>query len=337
VKRLELHVAESDRGERLDRFISRAGGISRGLARRTIEAGGVYLDGKRVKIASRSVWPAQLIQVILEEAGRSIAAPSTTPSTSAASAASAASSKPASPKRPLTPADSLKVLFEDEHVLVVHKPAFVAAQATLAADVGTLTAMVAKHLGLRSDREVGLVHRLDRETSGVTVFGKSDRAVAALAEAFRLGTVKKRYLAVACGPLASEGVIDAWLAKDVSKPGLFRVAREHEGVPAVTRFRSLSAPREATLVELFPQTGRTHQLRVHLLSLNAPILGDRRYGAPMELKVGEQTLKAERVLLHAESISLPHPITSVPLQVHAPEPNDLHEAALVLGVDLPRV
>src|SRR6185312_14596362 len=187
VKKLELQVAESDARERLDRFVARAGGIARGLARRTIEAGGVYVDGKRTKVASRGLHPGQIVSVVLEEAGRAAPLPKS--------------------ELPLT------VIFEDKHLIGVDKPAGIPAQATLSTDRGALTSMVAAHLGLGSGRDVGLVHRLDRETSGVTVFGKSKRAVASLAEAFREGTVKKRYLAIAGGPIDAARDVDAWLAK----------------------------------------------------------------------------------------------------------------------------
>ena len=307
MKRLALVVADSDRGERLDRFIARAGAVSRGLARKAIEAGGVYLDGKRTKIASRPVYPGQAISVVLEQPAR------------------------AEQTRAAVSTGPLEILFEDQHLLAVVKPAFVPAQATLAGDSGALTTSVAAHLGLTSASEVGLVHRLDRETSGLTLFGKTDAATAALAEAFRSGTVRKRYLAVAAGPLPSEGVIEAWLAKDPSRPGQFRPAAEGSGVPATTRFRSLTPPAAATLCELFPETGRTHQIRVHLLSLGAPILGDTRYGGPSEVVVGDQRVIAERVLLHAAGVELNHPITGAPLALRAPAPPDLRAAALALG------
>jgi 23S rRNA pseudouridine1911/1915/1917 synthase len=301
VKRLDLSVLDADRGERLDRFISRAGAISRGLARRTIEAGGVFVDGKRVKIASKGVYPGQRVAVALEEPGR------------AAQSKTAASAP-------------LSILFDDAALLAVAKPAFVAAQATLAGDEGTLTAQVAEHLGLARASDVGLVHRLDRETSGVTLFGKTKTSTAKLAEAFREGRVRKRYLAIATGPLPAEGTIDAWLAKDPSRPGQFKPAPEGTGVPALTRFRALAREEHAAAVELFPETGRTHQLRVHLRSLNAPILGDVRYGAPRELTVRGVELRAERVLLHAESVRLAHPVSGAELVIRAAPPADLQAA-----------
>ena len=306
MKRLDLVVQASDQGERLDRFLSRAGAISRGLARRAIEAGGVYLDGKRVKIASRPVYPGQRIELVLEEPER-------------AAQTREQASQP------------LEILFEDDAVVAVAKPPFIAAQSTLAGDANTLTAQVAAHLGLDRSEEVGLVHRLDRETSGVTIFGKTKEATAVLAAAFRDGHAHKRYLAIACGPLPSEGTIEVGLAKDPGKPGHFRPAPAGGGLAAKTRYRSLSKPDVATAAELFPETGRTHQLRVHLHSLNAPILGDDRYGAPRSITVRETKVEATRVLLHAESLRLPHPASGNELVVRAPLPADLREALAKLG------
>jgi 23S rRNA pseudouridine1911/1915/1917 synthase len=225
----------------------------------------------------------------------------------------------------------LAVLFEDDALLAVAKPPFVAAQATLASDANSLTAQVAAHLGLARPTDVGLVHRLDRETSGVTVFGKTKEATATLAAAFRDGHIHKRYLAIACGPLPAAGTIDVALAKDPAKPGHFRPAPAGGGVSALTRFRSLGKAGALTAVELFPETGRTHQLRVHLLSLNAPILGDVRYGAPRAVVVEGTELRAERVLLHAERIQFKHPVTKSQVELHAPVPDDLRDALQALG------
>ena len=309
MKKLQLQVGVSDARERLDRFVARAGGIARGLARRTIEQGGVYVDGQRTKVASRGLHPGQEVTVVLEEAGR--AAPARTP-----------------------PPTDLRVLYEDDDLLAVDKPAGTAAQATLATDRDTLTWRVAEYLGLGSDRRVGLVHRLDRETSGVTVFGKTPRAVTTLARAFREGTVHKRYLAVACGPIAEPCTVSAWLAKDPSRPGLFKASADGVGVPAETRVEPLSPPGPATLVACLPTTGRTHQLRVHLRSLGAPIAGDLRYGGPARIALADGQIEAARVLLHAQCLSLRHPRTGAALALKAPAPGDLKVAAAQLGFSL---
>ena len=298
MKRLSLVVASADEGERLDRFIAARGGISRGLARRALDAGGVFLDGRRCKVSSRLVRAGQAVVVNLEEGGRAA--------------------------EPPPPLERARLLYADRDLVAVDKPPFVAAQPTLTHDRGTLPDLVQALLGA----PVTLVHRLDRETTGVTVFARTAAAAAALAEAFREGGPEKTYLAL-CGraPAPPEGRIDAPLGKDPTRPGLRRV--DPAGDPAATRYRTLRASDRAALVEARPETGRTHQIRVHLASVGAPILGDPRYGGAR--RVGE--LAIPRVLLHARRLELDHPATGVRLVLEAPVPEDLAstERALIGG------
>jgi len=295
VKRLSLVVAPADEGERLDRFIAARGGISRGLARRALDAGGVFLDGRRCKVSSRLVRAGQAVVVNLEEGGRAA--------------------------EPPPPLERARLLYADRDLVAVDKPPFVAAQPTLTHDRGTLPDLVQALLGA----PVTLVHRLDRETTGVTVFARTAAAAAALAEAFRAGGPEKTYLAL-CGraPAPPEGRIDAPLGKDPTRPGLRRV--DPAGDPAATRYRTLRASDRAALVEARPETGRTHQIRVHLASVGAPILGDPRYGGAR--RVGE--LAIPRVLLHARRLELDHPATGARLVLEAPVPEDLAAAERAL-------
>jgi 23S rRNA pseudouridine1911/1915/1917 synthase len=287
VKRLSLAVSPADAGERLDRFIAARGGISRGEARRALDAGGVFLDGKRCKIAARGVYPGQLIVVNLEEGGRT---------------APAAASL-----------DRARLLYADDDLVAVDKPAGVPAQPTLTSDTGTLPDLVAALLGA----PVTLVHRLDRETSGVTVLARTKAAAAALAEAFRVGGPEKTYLALTARPPAPpEGRVDAPLGKDPARPGLRRV--DPRGDASATRYRTLRAGPLAALVEARPETGRTHQIRVHLAHLGAPLLGDARYGGPR--RIGEVAIP--RVMLHARRLELAHPTTGAAMRFEAPVPED---------------
>ncbi len=173
---------------------------------------------------------------------------------------------------------------------------------------------------------VTIVHRLDRETSGVTVLARTPAAAAALAEAFRTGGPEKTYLALtARAPAPAEGRIDLALGKDPARAGLRRV--DPAGDAAATRYRTLRAGPSAALVEARPETGRTHQIRVHLAALGAPLLGDPRYGGPR--RVGEVSIP--RVMLHARRLELIHPETGAPIAFEAPVPEDFlaAEAALV--------
>jgi len=287
VKRLSLAVVPADEGERLDRFIAARGGISRGEARRVLDAGGVFLDGRRCKVAGRVVRSGQRVVVNLAEGGR------------------AASD--------VAPLDRARLLYADADVAAVDKPAGVPAQPTLTSDRGTLPELVSALLRA----PVTMVHRLDRETSGVTLFARTAAAAAALSAAFREGTPEKTYLALCARPPSpAEGRVDAPLGKDPARAGLRRV--DPRGDPAATRYRTLRTGPGAALVEASPETGRTHQLRVHLAHLGAPLLGDPRYGGPR--RVGE--LAVPRVMLHARALRIAHPVTGAPLLLEAPVPED---------------
>jgi 23S rRNA pseudouridine1911/1915/1917 synthase len=297
LRRLTLRVAREDAGARLDQFIAAKGGVSRGLARRALDAGGVFLDGRRFKVASRIVREGQDVVVNLEEAGRGAGAPAAL--------------------------ERARLLYADEHLVAVDKPPFVAAQATLTTDRGALPDLVLALLGA----PVTIVHRLDRETSGVTVLARTAAAAAALSDAFRDGAVEKSYLALASRPPAPpSGRVDAPLGPDPLRPG--RRAVVAGGGAAATRYETLRAgPSGTALVACHPETGRTHQIRVHLAHLGAPLLGDARYGGPRRVL----EVSVPRVMLHARRLALRHPATGAPLVLEAPVPDDFAavERALV--------
>lgn len=301
MRRLSLPAGTADDGERIDRFIAARGGISRGEARRALDRGGVFLDGKRCKVAGRPVRAGQTVVVNLEEAGRAAEAPAAL--------------------------DRSRLLFADGSLAAVDKPAGVPAQPTLTSDRGHLPELVAELLG----SPVRLVHRLDRETSGVTVLARTADAERALSAAFRDGTPEKTYLALtARAPSPPEGRIDAPLGKDPRHPG--RRAVTPGGDPAATRYRTLAVgPGGAALVEARPETGRTHQIRAHLAALGAPLLGDARYGGPR--MVG--ALPVPRVMLHARRLELPHPATGERVAFEAAVPEDFREACQALVGTLP--
>jgi 23S rRNA pseudouridine1911/1915/1917 synthase len=230
----------------------------------------------------------------------------------------------------LPPPSPLHVLYEDDVLLAVDKPAGITAQPTPGRAGDSLLDLASQRMG----REVGLVHRLDRETSGVTVFGLTRKATSALAAAFREGGARKRYLA-ACGPRLADagerGTIDLPLSRDPSRPGRFRATRAAHGVDARTLWVRLAAMEDHALVALFPLTGRTHQLRAHLAALHAPIGGDLRYGG-QRLVAGEP---AGRCLLHAQGLLLRHPTRGSPLLLESPVPTDLARVFRADGVTPP--
>jgi 23S rRNA pseudouridine1911/1915/1917 synthase len=303
LRRISLDVGQADAGERLDRFIAARGGVSRGLARRVLDTGGVFLDGRRCKVSGRLLHAGQKVVVNLEESGRpSGAAPSE-----------------------VAPLARDRILYADEQLAAVDKPAGVPAQPTLTTDRGALPDLVAAALG----GPVVLVHRLDRETSGVTLFARGEGAARALAEAFRRGEPEKTYLALAArAPEPPEGRIEAALGKDPLHAGRRRVVGSG-GDAAATRYRTVKVGASgAALVEALPETGRTHQIRVHLAHLGAPLLGDPRYGGPR--RAGG--IDVPRVMLHARAIEVAHPVTGARLRVEAPVPEDFAAVAAALGV-----
>jgi 23S rRNA pseudouridine1911/1915/1917 synthase len=173
---------------------------------------------------------------------------------------------------------------------------------------------------------VTVVHRLDRETSGVTLLARTPEAARALAAAFRDGAPEKTYLAIcARAPEPPEGRLDAPLGKDPRRAG--RRAVRPGGEPAATRYRTLAVgPAGAALVEARPETGRTHQIRAHLAHLGAPLVGDVRYGGPRAVS----GFPVPRTMLHARRLALAHPVTGERLALEAPLPEDFEAARRAL-------
>jgi 23S rRNA pseudouridine1911/1915/1917 synthase len=247
--------------ERLDRIIAaHAPSLSRRRARKLIEDGAVFLDGKRCRVSSRMVHPGARIVVHLEEA--------------------AAEVKP------------FDVLYEDEHLIAVSKHAGVQVNETETSAVRSLV----EHLGAFS------VHRLDRDTTGVVVLAKDRRTAELLSAEFRGRRVGKTYLAVTAGA-PPEGVIERPIGRDPKRPRA-RAVRP-DGKPAITTVRVLARSGDAALVEASPETGRTHQIRVHLSSAGTPIAGDLVYGGPAALRIGGVVVRPARMLLHAWRLNVP--------------------------------
>lgn len=289
-------------GRRLAEFLAGALPLPAAEAEALVRAGAVYVGGKRSTQPDAPLSQGAAVVAVLEEGGRSAL----------------------EAKRSDLP---LQILLEDEALIAVAKPAGITAQPTASREGESLLDQVSGHLG----RPAGLVHRLDRETSGVTVFGKTAEATSALAAEFREGSAKKRYLAV-CGPQVPDaGSIDLPISKDPSRPGRYRASATANGIPALTHYRTLFRAEDHALVVLFPQTGRTHQLRAHLTALHAPIAGDERYG-------GARTVAGDsvaRCLLHAHALSLKHPTTGEPLLIEASVPEDLARFFQRSGTPLP--
>ena len=200
----------------------------------------------------------------------------------------------------INPRDFL--IHEDVHLLVFNKPAGLAVQggSGVAQSLEDLLAAFAKSNGKRPR----LVHRLDRDTSGIIVAARTKPAAAFLSQAFAARDAKKTYLALVCGgaPDPGEGEI-ALALKKASRAGLDIMEVSTAGQSALTRYRTLAATPPAALVELEPETGRMHQLRAHLAAIGRPIAGDGKYGGLFHLGGSE----VPGLMLHAAALDIPHP------------------------------
>lgn len=220
---------------------------------------------------------------------------------------------PAAPRakpRPFAAFDDRWLIADDGDIIVVNKPAGLLAEPTRYTGAVNLLALAEARFG-----KVTLFHRLDRDTSGVILLTRSAEANRYLDHAFQTHTVAKEYVAVvsAANRLEPSGVISAAIGHDPARRDMMAVA-EQGGKPAVTRYQVIAATDAAQWVQLWPQTGRTHQLRVHLAHLGAPILGDRLYGSERK--------PSTRLMLHALRITLPAAGAFAARTFHALLPDD---------------
>jgi tRNA pseudouridine32 synthase/23S rRNA pseudouridine746 synthase len=225
------------------------------------------------------------------------------------------------------------LIHEDDHVLGFNKPAGLAVQGGAGVEMSLdhLLAAFAKSSG----KKPRLVHRLDRETSGVLIVARTQPAAAALSQAFAGRAAQKTYLAIVCGgpPKPAAATIDIPLKK-MARAGVDMVRAARPGdtgvLQARTRYRTLAASEKAALLELHPETGRLHQLRAHLSMIGHPIAGDGKYGGLFA--IGDVAIPT--MLLHASSLALSHPAGGT-LRLNAPPPPAFLEAAEALGLAAP--
>ena len=236
------------------------------------------------------------------------------------------------PPARVAPADMPPVLFEDEHLLVVDKPAGLAAHG----GSGIAHGLIERVRAARPHQPVlELAHRLDRETSGLLLLAKTRRALVGLHEQLREGAVDKRYLALVKGDWVNDRQhVRLALTKYVTREGERRVNVDPEGAESHTVFTLLKRYGHYSLLEAQLRTGRTHQIRVHLAHLGVPIVGDDKYG---DFELNKAVARAEarprlaRMFLHAASMRLTHPVGGQPLLFEAPLPPDC--SAFLKGLD----
>jgi 23S rRNA pseudouridine1911/1915/1917 synthase len=214
----------------------------------------------------------------------------------------------------------IDIIHEDEAVIVINKPAGMVVHPGSGNKKGTMVSAVLFHCGKLADTgdilRPGIVHRLDKDTSGVIVVAKNDKAMRSLAKQFQNRTIKKRYLAIVTGKIEMDnGVIDAPLARHAVDRKKMDI--EHStGKAARTVYHVIRRGKGYTFVCLEPETGRTHQIRVHMKHIGHPIVGDAKYGGGPGMA---------RQALHAERIAFTHPETGKTVEFEAPLPEDMKE------------
>jgi 23S rRNA pseudouridine1911/1915/1917 synthase len=303
--RRQVGVPEGLDGERLDAALAKMFGLSRAKAAELIADGAVRLGGHAAAKSDR-VLAGDELEVTLPVP------------------------RPAVPPRPV---EGLVVVYEDDDIIVVDKPRGVAAHpspgwAGPTVIGGLLAAGHAVATSGAAERQ-GIVHRLDANTTGVMVVAKSERAYSALKRAFRERTVDKTYHALVQGhPDPLRGTIDAPIGRHPSGDGRFAVVSD--GRPSITHYDTLEAFRAASLVSVKLETGRTHQIRVHMSAIRHPCAGDLLYGADPTLAA---RLGLTRQWLHAVTLSFEHPATGTQVTFSSPYPADLEHAINVLRAD----
>jgi 23S rRNA pseudouridine1911/1915/1917 synthase len=292
---MELSSPPEAAGERLDQFLAGPLG-SRARAQRLIDAGRVLVDGiarpKRHRLAGGEV-------VVVDE---DEPAPEVDPGEDA----------------------PFGVVHEDEHVLVVDKPAGVVVHPARGHATGTLVqALAARGAAGGDEGRPGIVHRLDRDTSGLLVVAKSEAVHRGLKAAIQRRDVLREYLALVAGrPPARSGTIDAPLGRD--RRMRTRMSSDTDTPrDAVTHFEIERALPQHTLLRVRLETGRTHQIRAHLQAIGHPVAGDPEYGGTGP---GAPDLGLERQFLHAEHLAFDHPVTGQRVDVRSPLPEDLQDA-----------
>jgi 23S rRNA pseudouridine1911/1915/1917 synthase len=301
-----LVVASPGQGMRLDQFLSREiDELSRGVIRKIIDLGGVHVDGRRLGRCSHAVKRGQQVEVYLD--GRPLDIPE------------------------LVEGD---VLFHDPYLLAINKPAGIEFQPTHARYKGTVYETVLRYLRKNGSGgasvSLGMVQRLDRDTSGVAVFSIHRRSHGGLTAIFAERKVSKRYLALVTGhPPGPAGEFSSLLARQRSTNRMKSV--EKGGREAITRYRVIEEFDCASLVDVEIPTGRSHQIRVHFSEAGHPLLGDRTYGGPASLK-GQALL---RQMLHAAALDFAHPVSGETLSIVAPLPDDMARVIEVLKSGCP--
>jgi 23S rRNA pseudouridine1911/1915/1917 synthase len=292
---LRLEIADADAGGRLDRFLAAHVG-SRAQAQALIEAGAVSVDGRRVP-KRHALGVGETVEVLARERPRPVAEADPAP---------------------------FAVAWEDAHLLVVDKPAGVVVHPARGHHSGTLAqALAGRGAGGEDPGRAGIVHRLDRDTSGLLVVARSEAVHRALKAQLAARELRREYLALVAGhPTARAGTIEAPIGRDHRARTLMSIDSDAPR-EARTHFELERRLPASALLRVVLDTGRTHQIRVHLAAIGLPVIGDPQYGS-----AGAPSYGLDRQFLHADRLAFTHPVTGEPLDVRSPLPPEL-AAALV--------
>lgn len=304
---LLFEVAGEAEGERLDSFLARKmAGLTRSQIKRLIEKGNVYLEGGTTVKSGYRLKRGERIAVTIPEAEPIEARPEKIP---------------------------LSVLYEDHSIIVIDKPAGMVVHPAPGHYSGTLVNALLYHCedlsGIGGKLRPGIVHRLDKDTSGVMLATKNDHAHNMMARQFKAHTIVRKYKALVYGTMESEGSIDRPLGRHPARRKEISIVST--GRRAVTHWKVLKYFQGITLLELTLETGRTHQIRVHLSQAGHPVVGDRTYGSDKranEIKssfVRSRVLKLERQALHAYLLGFKHPSTGEYMEFKSPLPKDIED------------
>ena len=318
VRRTELTVAAADKGERLDRYLAKSAcGLSRSRLKTLILAGEVTIDGTTIRDPGHRVNFGDAIAVVIP---------------------------PDEPAVPQGEAIPLSVVYEDDDVIVIDKPKGLVVHPAAGNRTGTLVNALIAHCGaslsgIGGVKRPGIVHRLDKDTTGLLVVAKNDAAHRSLAAQFadhgRTGALRRSYLALVWGtPDRRKGMIDAPLGRH--RQARDKIAVRPDGRAAVTHFEVLETYPTAdgnpvaSLIACRLETGRTHQIRVHLAHIGHPLLGDETYGTGFKTKAALLSPAAQQALedlgrqaLHAHILGFQHPTSGEVLEFKSALPGDL--------------
>jgi len=289
---IEFEVHDALEGERVDRAIALLTGWSRADIGRLVERETVLVEGAVVP-KSRRLRSGEHVEV---------------------------TSEPESPGPPAPEPMALDIRVEDEDVLVVVKPAGLVVHPSGGHPGGTLVnGLVARYpevAGVGDSTRPGIVHRLDRDTSGLLVVARSERAYQALTAMLADHEIERRYLALVWGRVeATRGTIDAPIGRSTRRRT--RMAVRDGGRAAITHYEVEERFHTVTLLQCGLETGRTHQIRVHLAAIDHPVVGDAAYGGSRE------SIRLDRPFLHATELAFTHPVTGAPVRIRDPLPDEL--------------